>query len=133
MTTERIGASDVTQPLARPDASGEDPLAKIMLTPRAFAAVLAAAALLIGLVLAIVPVHVSGPDPVNPTKVSCGNTLGGVETNRMAAGLPSPTESTVVSYVDMCERAVSNRVFYSWPLFFGGGLGIIWLGVVRRR
>jgi hypothetical protein len=136
MTTERIAASDLTQPLTRPDpdASAEqDPLAKITVTPRALAAVLAAAALLVGLVLAIVPVRVAGPDPVNPTKVSCGNTLGGVETGRMAGSLPKPTDQpTVVSYVDMCERAVSNRVFYSWPLFFGGGLGIIWLGVVRR-
>lgn len=110
-----------------------DPLTKITLSPRGFTAVLATVALLVGLILALIPVHVAGPDPAMPGSVSCGNTIGGVETGSVAAGLNQADRSTIVSYVDMCERAISDRIFYSWPLFFGGGLVIIYMGVVRHR
>ncbi|HEV2781709.1 MAG TPA: hypothetical protein VGX25_20180 [Actinophytocola sp.] len=110
-----------------------DPLAKITLSPRGFIVVLATVALLVGLILALIPVHVAGPDPAMPASVSCGNTIGGVETGSVAAGLDQPDRETMVSYVDMCERAIGDRIFYSWPMFFGGGLVIIWLGVVRSR
>ena len=110
-----------------------DPLAKVTMTPRGFASVLAAAALLLGLILALLPVHVAGPDPARPAQISCGNTVGGVETDVLGTGLGQADQQTVVSYVDMCERAMGERVFYSWPLFMAGGLGIIWLGMVRVR
>jgi hypothetical protein len=110
-----------------------DPLAKVTLSPRGFAALLATIALLVGLILAVIPVQVAGPDPAAPGLVSCGNTVGGVETDFLAADLNQPDRDTLVSYVDMCERATSNRVFYSWPMFFGGGLVIIYFGVVRQR
>lgn len=136
MSTEQrtLTMGTTPQAVAGGEASPDpDPLAKITLSPRGFAAVLATAALLVGLVLALVPVHVAGPDGANPSKISCGNSIGGVESDSIAAGLGSADRPTMVSYVDMCERATGERVFYSWPLFFGGGLGIVWLGVVRRR
>lgn len=137
MSTERTGESDLTQPIRRPDGDSgrnQDPLEKITITPRRFAAVLAVAAVLVGLVLALVPVHVAGPDPVNPESVTCGNTLGGVETRLVDGDLPELADrATTVSYIDMCDRAVRLRAFPSWVLFFGGVLGILWLGVVRRR
>ncbi len=114
-------------------ADESDPLAKITLTPRNFAAVMATAALLIGLLLALLPVRVAGPDPANPNHISCGNTIGGAETESIGAGLGETDRQTIVSYVEICEQAVGERTFYSWPMFFGGGLGIIWMGVVRRR
>src|SRR5437660_1298790 len=94
-----------------------DPLAAVMLTPRGFAAVLAAAALLLGLILALLPVRVAGPDPAHPSRVSCGNTVGSVETDSIGAGLGTADRQTVVSYVNICEQAMGERVFYSWPLF----------------
>jgi hypothetical protein len=111
----------------------EDPLARVTLTPRGFAAVMAAAALLLGLILALLPVRVAGPDPAHPNRVSCGNTVGSVETDSIGPGLGQADRQTVVSYVGICEQAMGERVFYSWPLFLAGGLGIIWLGVVRPR
>jgi hypothetical protein len=131
-------STEVTQELTlqvEPVEAEPDPLAKITLSPRGFAAVLATAALLVGLILALVPVHVAGPDGANPSKLSCGNTIGGVESDSIAAGLgdAAADRTTMVSYVDMCERATGERVFYAWPLFFGGGLAIMWLGVVRRK
>jgi hypothetical protein len=138
--TERLDPIVAAEPVAGPDpgfgpdpAAGEpDPLAKVTLTPRGFAALLATIALLVGLILAVVPVLVAGPDPTSAASVGCGNTIGGVETGAISADLGQPDRTTLVSYVDICERAVSNRVLYSWPLFFGGGLMIIYLGVVRR-
>jgi hypothetical protein len=131
MSTDQAFADAPTQEL-RPVADA-DPLDKVTMTPRGFASVLAAAALLLGLILALLPVHVAGPDPARPAQISCGNTVGGVETDVLGAGLGQADQQTVVSYVDMCERAMGERVFYSWPLFMAGGLGIIWLGTVRVR
>ncbi len=133
MTSEQIIASARTQQLEPviPE-SDPDPLAKITLTPRGFAALLATIALLLGLLLALIPVHVAGPNPAKPVSVSCGNTIGGVETGSVAANLESPDKIVMATYVGTCERAISDRLFYSWPLFFIGGLVIIWLGVVRR-
>jgi hypothetical protein len=134
MTSEQIIASARTQQLEpvipEPDP---DPLAKITLTPRGFAALLAAIALLLGLILALIPVHVAGPNPAKPVSVSCGNTIGGVETGSVAANLESPDKIVMATYVGTCERAIGDRLFYSWPLFFAGGLTIIWLGVVRTK
>lgn len=131
MSTDQVFADAPTQELQT--VGDVDPLAKVTLTPRGFASVLAAAALLLGLILALLPVHVAGPDPARPGQISCGNTVGGVETDVLGAGLGQADRQTVVSYVDMCERAIGERVFYSWPLFMAGGLGIIWLGMVRVR
>jgi len=131
MSTDQVFADAPTQELQTVD--DVDPLAKVTLTPRGFASVLAAAALLLGLILALLPVHVAGPDPAHPAQISCGNTVGGVETDVLGAGLGQADRQTTVSYVDMCERAMGERVFYSWPLFMAGGLGIIWLGMVRVR
>lgn len=132
MSSEQIIATPRTERLEPVTESDPDPLAKITLTPRRFAAVLATVGLLVGLLLALLPVRVAGPDPANPASISCGNTIGGVETGSVAAGLDRPGEATMVGYVDMCERAIGERVFYSWPMFLAGGLVIIWLGVVRR-
>ena len=131
MSTDQVFAESPTQELQRID--GADPLDKVTLTPRGFASVLAAAALLLGLLLALLPVHVAGPDPAHPSQIVCGNTVGGVESDSIGAWLGPVDRQTTVSYVDICERAVGERVFYSWPLFLAGGLAIIWLGVVRSR
>jgi hypothetical protein len=139
MSTEQILPRE-ERTLRSPRPAGEpgrpdppDPLAKITLTPRGFAAVMATAALLIGLLLALLPVRVANADLANPTRVSCGNTVGGAEADSIAQGLGQVDRQTLVTYVDLCERSIADRTFFAWPLFFGGGLGIIWLGVVRRR
>lgn len=110
-----------------------DPLAKITMSPRGFVALLATIALLVGLLLALLPIQVAAPDPAEARSVSCGNTIGGVESDSVAAALDQPDRTTLVSYIDMCERGISNRIFYAWPMFFCGGLVIIYLGVVRTR
>jgi hypothetical protein len=133
MSSEEIIMTARTQELAPVTEPDPDPLAKITLSPRGFAALLATVGLLVGLILALVPVHVAGPDPATLASVSCGNTIGGVETDIVAGGLNRPDRATLVSYVEMCERAVAYRTFSSWPLFFAGGLVIVWLGAVRPR
>ncbi|RLK59639.1 hypothetical protein [Actinokineospora cianjurensis] len=107
-----------------------DPLAQITLTPRAFGAVLAVLALVVGLVLAIVPVGVAHPS--SNGSVSCGNTFGGVESGALAEGLGKPERRELVQYIDMCERAIGNRGDYAVFLFFGGLIAGLALGVVRR-
>src|SRR5262245_42170043 len=128
MSTDQVLADAPTRELE--PIREDDPLAKVTLTPRGFASVLAAAALLLGLILALLPVRVAGPEPAHPDRGSCGNTAGGAETDTTGAGVGNADRQTVVSYVGICEPAVGERVFYSWPLFLPGGLGIIWLGVV---
>lgn len=114
-------------------ATAEDPLAKITLTPRAFAATLATVAMVVGLVLGLLPVRVSSLDTAATVKVSCGNTLGGVETPRLAASLGNPESPILAEYVAMCDRGIDARTLPAWTLFFGGMTGWIWLGAVRRR
>jgi hypothetical protein len=117
-----------------PPAEGQpaDPLAKVMLTPRQFWAVLAAAGILLGLLLALLPVSVANADPANPGYVSCGNTIGGVETGPLAEDLGRPSRDMLATYVGTCESAISTRLAYSWPMFFAGTLVIMWRGVVRK-
>ena len=117
-----------------PSAEGRtaDPLAKVMITPRQFWAVLAVAGVLLGLLLALLPVRVANADAANPGYVSCGNTIGGVETGPLADQLDRPTEDVLATYVGTCESAISTRLAYSWPMFFAGVLVIVWCGVVRR-
>lgn len=114
------------------DGPPPDPLAKIMMRPRTFAAVLAIAALLIGLLLALLPVRVANSDVANPGQVSCGNTIGGVETGPLGAELDRPSPSVLATYVNTCESAIATRLAFSWPMFFAGALAIVWSGVVRR-
>lgn len=109
-----------------------DPLASITLTPRMFAAVLAVAGLLLGLILALVPVHVAGLDTAEQTTVSCGNTIGGVEAPLVGETLRNANDQILATYVGTCQQAISTRLLVSWPLFVAGALGIVWLGVVRR-
>ncbi|MGH3881682.1 MAG: hypothetical protein ACRDSK_32055 [Actinophytocola sp.] len=129
----------VTAPVEPPVAAGTsgaepaDPLAAITLRPRAFASVLAVAGLLLGLILALVPVHVAGLDDAEQTSVSCGNTIGGVETPLLAEGLGSADDAVLATYVGTCQQAISTRLLFAWPMFFAGMLGIVWLGVVRRE
>ncbi|HVK20474.1 MAG TPA: hypothetical protein VM677_03860 [Actinokineospora sp.] len=111
----------------------EDPLDRITVNPRRFAAALLVAAILVGLILALVPVRVASPETAHPGKVACGNTLGGVETRSVVEGLGRDDRPVTVSYIDMCERAISERTTVSWLLFFGGLLGGVGMGVVRRR
>jgi len=120
----------MTAPTDEPDAV--DPLAKVMMTPRTFAAVLAVAALLLGLLLALMPVRVANADPARPGYVTCGNTIGGVETGPLGAELGRPSREVIATYVNTCESAVATRLAYSWPLFFAGALAIVWSGVVRK-
>lgn len=140
MSSEQDIATARTEELPwPPGAPDPDPLAKITLSPRGFAALLAGVGLLVGLILALVPVHVAGPDPARPASITCGNTIGGVETDIVGGGLDQQSPQgqrdpgITVSYVDMCERAIADRTFYAWPMFFAGGLTIIWLGAVRQR
>jgi hypothetical protein len=110
-----------------------DPLAKVMLTPRQFWVVLAVAGLLLGLLLALLPVRVANADPANPGHVTCGNTIGGVETGPLAGELDRPGQDVLATYVNTCESAIATRLAFSWPLFFAGALVIVWRGVVRRE
>jgi hypothetical protein len=111
-----------------------DPLARITLAPRTFVAVLAAVALIVGLLLALIPVRVSTLDTTRTVKVSCGNTLGGVETPPLATALGKPVDELVLAqYVAMCDRAIDARATPAWTLFFGGMIGWVWLGAVRTR
>jgi hypothetical protein len=110
----------------------DDPLAKVMVAPRTFWAVLAVAALLLGLLLALLPVRVANADPANPGQVSCGNTIGGVETGPLGDQLGGPSESVLATYVNTCESAIATRLAYSWPMSFAGALAIVWAGVVRK-
>lgn len=109
-----------------------DPLAKVMITPRQFWGFLAAVGILLGLVLALVPVRVANADPASPGYVTCGNTIGGVETGPLGDQLGRPNEAIVATYVGTCESAIGTRLAYSWPMFFAGALLIVWRGVVRR-
>jgi hypothetical protein len=120
----------VGTPAAEPEPA--DPLAKITLRPRTFGAVLAVAGLVLGLLLAILPVHVAGLDTGKQTSVSCGNTIGGVETPLVGGGLGNVDDTVLATYVNTCQHAISTRLAFSWPLFFAGVLAILWLGVVRR-
>jgi hypothetical protein len=127
----------VTHPAPPPGALAAeqdppDPLASITLGPRTFAAVLAVAGMLLGLILALVPVHVAGLNTSEPSSVSCGNTIGGVETPLVGENLRSVSDEVLASYVGTCQQAISTRLLVSWPLFAAGALGIMWLGVVRR-
>jgi hypothetical protein len=109
-----------------------DPLAKVMITPRQFWAILAAAGLLLGLLLALLPVRVANADPARPGHVSCGNTIGGVETGPLGDELGRPSTNVLATYVSTCESAIATRLEFSWPMFFAGALVIVWRGVVRK-
>jgi hypothetical protein len=122
-----------TPPAGAPTEEPVDPLAAITLRPRTFAAILAAAGLLLGLILALVPVHVAGLNTTEQTSVSCGNTIGGVETPLVAEDLHKVDDQVLATYVGTCQQAISTRLLVSWPLFVAGALGIVWLGVVRRE
>nr|WP_042190590.1 hypothetical protein [Kibdelosporangium sp. MJ126-NF4]CEL19454.1 hypothetical protein [Kibdelosporangium sp. MJ126-NF4] len=124
-------STEILPPVTRPDTV-EDPLAKITLSPRVFVAALASIALVVGLVLGLLPVRVSTLDTATTVRVSCGNTLGGVETPRLAASLGAPEKPVLAEYVSMCDRGIDARTLPAWTLFFGGMLGWVWLGAVRR-
>ncbi|MFC4854208.1 hypothetical protein [Actinophytocola glycyrrhizae] len=109
-----------------------DPLAKIMMSPRTFLTILAVTALLLGLLLALLPVRVANVDARDPGHVSCGNTIGGVETGPLAARLGRPGDEVLATYVNTCESAIATRLVFSWPMFLVGALAIVWSGVVRR-
>lgn len=113
-------------------AGPADPLAKIMLTPGRFFSILAVTALLLGLLLALLPVRVANADQANPGYVSCGNTIGGVESGPLGEELGDPAQDVLATYVNTCESAIATRLAYSWPMFFAGALVIVWSGVVRR-
>lgn len=140
LASESISAGEGTDPAyaTRPvppeeQASPPDPLAKITMLPRTFAVVLAGAGLLFGLVLALIPVHVAGPDPAGPASVTCGNTIGNVESDLVAEGLPDAEPAVFATYVGSCESAIEARRAYTWPLFFAGTVAFAWFGTVRRE
>jgi hypothetical protein len=109
-----------------------DPLAKVMITPQQYWAILAIAGIVLGLLLALLPVHVANADPANPGYVTCGNTIGGVETGPLGDELDRPSQAVLATYVNTCESAVDTRMLYSWPLFFAGALVMVARLVVRR-
>lgn len=123
----------MTTEILSPATGQQDPLAKITLSPRVFVAALASIALVVGLVLGLLPVRVSSLDTTAMTRVSCGNTLGGVETPPLSAGLGNPEKPVLAEYVAMCDRAIDTRALPAWTLFFGGMIGWIWIGAVRKR
>jgi hypothetical protein len=132
MTAEPDLATQQTVRQPVPQAVEPDPLAKIMMSPRVFFAVLAVVALLLGLLLALLPVKVANVDAANPGYVSCGNTIGGVETGPLSDELGRPSPVVLATYVGTCESAITTRLAFSWPMFFIGTLAIVWSGVVRR-
>jgi hypothetical protein len=110
-----------------------DPLAKVTMRPETFFAGLAVAALLLGLLLALIPVHVAGPDVSAPRSITCGNTIGGVETASLGEGLGDDASPELVSaYVGSCETAMGFRTVFAWPMFFAGLLAVLWSLVIRR-
>jgi disulfide bond formation protein DsbB len=110
-----------------------DPVEKIMLRPRTFVMLLAGLAMVIGLLLGLVPARVSTPDAANPGKVTCGNTLNGVETAWLVEDLGTPDRETLVSYIEICDQAINNRAAPAWTLFFAGMLVVVFLGAVRHK
>jgi hypothetical protein len=133
MTTEPDLATQQTVRQPVPHAAVEsDPLAKVMMRPRTFFAALAVVALLLGLLLALLPVTVANADAADPGHVSCGNTIGGVETGPLGAELGRPSPIVLATYVNTCESAIATRLAFSWPMFFAGALAIVWSGVVRK-
>jgi hypothetical protein len=135
MNTEPDLATTPTVRQPVPPSTSEpvaDPLAKVMITPRQYWAILAVAGILIGLLLALLPVRVANASPARPGYVTCGNTIGGVETGPLGDQLGRPGQDVLATYVGTCESAVATRLAYSWPLFFAGALVIAWRGVVRR-
>jgi hypothetical protein len=132
MTTEPDLATQQTVRQPVPTAVDTDPLAKVMLSPRMFFTVLAVAALLLGLLLALLPVSVANANVAEPGYVSCGNTIGGVETGPLGEDLGRPSPIVLATYVNTCESAIATRLAFSWPMFFAGALAIVWSGVVRR-
>ncbi|OLR89902.1 hypothetical protein [Actinokineospora bangkokensis] len=122
--------SDEQPPAQATPEPGPDPLAAITLTPRRFAGVLVVAALLLGLVLLLVPVHVAGTDPAGGP-VTCGNAVGGVETAWVDEDLGRPDKLTLVSYLGTCEEALSDRGTTTMVLLTAGVVGGLALTVVR--
>lgn len=110
-----------------------DPLTEVTMRPGVFWALATVAAIVVGLVLALVPVRVAGLDTTRATSVTCGNVIGGVESKEIATGLPGSGRPELLEYIGLCERAVSERESAASVLFFGGFIGAVWLGVVRRR
>jgi hypothetical protein len=125
-------APTVRQPVPTHEAP-VDPLARVTMRPRTFAAILAIAALLLGLLLALLPVRVANADVARPGFATCGTTIGGVETGPLSGDLGRPNEAVMATYVNTCESAIATRLAYSWPLFFAGALAIAWSGVVRKK
>lgn len=120
------------EPTTGPAPQPEDPLARVTMRPRTFGALLAGVALVAGLILGVAPVRVAGPTPDGPA-VTCGAAVGGAETRLIANGITDRDRDTIVSYVDICERALDTRGVIAALLFFSGVLGVGWLGVIRRR
>lgn len=131
MNTEPDLATAPVQPYTEAPPA-PDPLAKVMLTPRQFWAVLAVAGMLLGLLLALLPVRVANADPARPGLVTCGTTIGGVETGPLGDQLDRPSEDVLATYVSTCESALATRLAFSWPMFFAGALVVAWRGVVRK-
>jgi hypothetical protein len=125
-------APTVRQPVPPSTSEPADPLAKVMITPRQFWAILAIAGILLGLLLALLPVRVANADPARPGYVTCGNTIGGVETGPLGDQLDRPGQEVLATYVGTCESAVATRLAFSWPLFLAGVLVVVWRGVVRK-
>jgi hypothetical protein len=132
MTTEPDLATQQTVRQPVPPAVEHDPLAKVMMRPRTFFAALTVVALLLGLLLALLPVSVANANVTEPGYVSCGNTIGGVETGPLGEELGRPSPIVLATYVNTCESAIATRLAFSWPMFFAGALAIVWAGVVRR-
>lgn len=133
--TPRHSVPPAGLPDATPPGTGTetDPLARITMRPETFFTVLAVAALLLGLILALMPVHVAGPDVTAPRSITCGNTIGGVETASLGEGLGDDASPQLVStYVGSCETAMGFRLMFAWPMFFAGLLAVLWSLVIRR-
>ncbi len=108
-----------------------DPLDQITLTPRGFGAALAFLAVVIGLVLALVPVGVAHPDPASSHGVTCGNAIGGAETDWIVDDLGYDVQATTVAYIALCEEATTSRATKAWLLFAAGLVGLFALGALR--
>lgn len=133
MTTQQEPIHQELKPAgpSSPAHKAPDPLAQITLRPRAFLAGVAVLAMLIGLLLAILPIRVASADPARTAAVSCGSVLGGVESGRVRD--QSADEPALLTHLDMCDRSVTVRGTASAVLFIGGLLGGLWLGIVRRE
>ncbi|ACU35290.1 hypothetical protein KCV87_13755 [Actinosynnema pretiosum subsp. pretiosum] len=93
------------------------------MSPRQYLTVVAAAFVLSGLLIMLLPLSTSGP---NGLDVSCGNSLGAgfdeIDVSAESAALP-----------EVCARLRAERLAWASPVAVLGAAGLVGALLVRRR